>query len=110
MKLGVLAALEQRVTVRRHMTGMTPAETAGYIAHHLRLAGRSDPLFTDDATSLIHTAGRGKPRAVNRLAVAALIATCAAGKALVDEAGARSAVTETTDPHAHDAMTTPPTR
>jgi type II secretory pathway predicted ATPase ExeA len=96
MRLGTLAALEQRITVRRHMTGMTPAETADYIRHHLRLAGRSDPLFTDDAISLVHTTGRGKPRAVNRLALAALIAACAANKTLVDEASARSAVTETT--------------
>jgi type II secretory pathway predicted ATPase ExeA len=96
MRLGTLAALEQRITVRRHMTGMTPTETADYIRHHLRIAGRSDPLFTDDAISLIHTTGRGKPRAVNRLAIAALIATCAAGKTLVDDSSARSAVTETT--------------
>jgi type II secretory pathway predicted ATPase ExeA len=49
MRPGTLAALEQRITVRRHMTGMTSEETAGYIRHHLQLAGRSDPLFTDDA-------------------------------------------------------------
>ncbi|MGH3469160.1 MAG: ExeA family protein, partial [Thermocrispum sp.] len=30
MKLGTLAALEQRITVRRHMSGMTDEETAGY--------------------------------------------------------------------------------
>jgi type II secretory pathway predicted ATPase ExeA len=95
MRLGTLTALEQRITVRRHMTGMTGAETADYVRHHLCLAGL-DPLFTDDAISLVHTTGRGKPRAVNRLAVAALIAACAANKTLVDEASARSAVTETT--------------
>ena len=100
MALGTLAALEQRITVRRTMTGMTSEETAGYLRHHLQLAGRSDPLFTDDAVALIHESGRGKPRGVNRLALAALIAACAAGKNLVDEASARSAVTETShDPH-----------
>lgn len=96
MKLGTLAALEQRITVRRHMTGMTSKETAGYIRHHLQLAGRNDPLYTDDAIALIHTCSRGKPRSVNRLAIAALIAACAAGKNLIDEASARSAVTENT--------------
>jgi type II secretory pathway predicted ATPase ExeA len=95
MKLGTLAALEQRVTVRRHMTGMTSQETTGYIRHHLQLAGRADPLFTEDAIALIHQSSRGKPRSVNRLAISALIAACAAGKNLVDEASARSAVTET---------------
>ena len=95
MALGILAALEQRITVRRNMTGMTREETAGYIDHHLKLAGRSDPLFTDDATAHIHQSSRGKPRAVNRLAIAALIASCAAGKNLIDDASARTAVTET---------------
>lgn len=94
MKLGTLAALEQRITVRRHMSGMTNQETADYIAHHLKLAGRADPLFTEDAIALIHQSSRGKPRSVNRLALSSLIAACAANKNLVDEASARSAVTE----------------
>lgn len=95
MKLGTLAALEQRITVRRHMSGMTSDETTGYVQHHLKLVGRADPLFTEDAVALIHQSSRGKPRSVNRLAISALIAACAAGKNLVDEASARSAVTET---------------
>lgn len=51
------------------MTGMTATETASYITHHLKLAGRSDTLFTDDAVTLIHQVSRGLPRAVNNLAV-----------------------------------------
>ena len=108
MQLGTLAALEQRITVRRHMTGMTSEETAGYIRHHLQLVGRADPLFTEDAINLIHTSGRGEPRNINRLAISALIAACTAGKNLVDEASARSAVTENTHDHpTRDTMTTP---
>jgi len=99
MKLGVLAALDQRITVRHQMTGMNADETARYIRHHLALAGRSDPLFTDDAINLIHTNSRGKPRSVNNLALAALIAARAQDKTLVDEASARSAITETTTDH-----------
>src|SRR6202161_2597170 len=52
MKLAVLAALEQRVALRYAMPPMTSAETASYITHHLKLAGRSDPLFSDDAVTL----------------------------------------------------------
>lgn len=96
MTLGVLAALEQRITVRHHMTGMTTQETAAYLHHHLKLSGRSDPLFTEDATTLIHSAARGRPRGINNLALAALLAACAAGKTLIDEASARSAITEST--------------
>ena len=97
MRLGVLAALDQRVTVRHHMAGMTADETAGYIRHHLALVGRSDPIFSDDAINLIHTNSRGKPRSVNNLAIAALIAARAQDKTFGDESSARSAITETSD-------------
>jgi type II secretory pathway predicted ATPase ExeA len=97
MRLGVLAALDQRISVRHHMTGMTANETAGYIRHHLTLAGRSDPLFSDDTINLVHTNSRGKPRAVNNLALAALLAARANDKPIVDEASARTAITETTE-------------
>ena len=97
MKLAVLAALEQRTALRYAMPPMTSQETSSYISHHLKLAGRSDPLFSDDAASLIHTTSRGYPRAVNNLAIQALVATYAAGKSIVDEQAARSAVTEVTD-------------
>ena len=41
IRLGAFAALDQRVALRYSMTGMEQAETAGYVAHHLKLAGRS---------------------------------------------------------------------
>lgn len=94
MKLAVLAALEQRTALRYTMPPMTATETTSYIKHHLSLAGRSDPLFSDDAISLIHNTARGYPRAVNNLALQALVATFATNKSIVDEAAARAAVTE----------------
>jgi type II secretory pathway predicted ATPase ExeA len=97
MKLALLAALEQRTALRYTMPPMTAAETTSYVKHHLALAGRSDPLFTDDATALIHNTARGYPRAVNNLALQALVATFAANKSLVDEAAARAAVNEVLD-------------
>ena len=93
MKLGVLAALDQRI-VRRHMTGMTNKETASYLRHHLQLAGRDDALFSDDAVGLIHQTSRGYPRAVNNLALQALVAAFAADKSLLDESTTRTAVAE----------------
>jgi type II secretory pathway predicted ATPase ExeA len=75
---------------------MTPGQTGPYITHHLKLAGRSDHLFSDDATALIHDAARGLPRAVNNLATQALVAAMAGRKNIVDEQSARAAVTEVT--------------
>jgi type II secretory pathway predicted ATPase ExeA len=97
MRHGIMAALDQRVTVRHHMTGMTAEETATYIRHHLSLVGRTDTVFSDDAITLIHTHSRGKPRAVNNLALAALLAARINDQPIVDEANARTAITETTD-------------
>jgi type II secretory pathway predicted ATPase ExeA len=96
VKLGVLAALEQRITVRYQMKGMTSGETAGYIRHHLEQAGRTAELFTDEAVAQIHQAARGKPRTVTNICTAALIATAGAGKNLVDHASARAAIAEVT--------------
>lgn len=96
IKLGVLAALDQRIALRYTLPAMTSDETTSYIRHHLALAGRSDTLFSDDAATLIHQTSRGYPRAVNNIAIHALIAAFAANKTIVDESSARAAVTEVT--------------
>jgi type II secretory pathway predicted ATPase ExeA len=97
MKLAVLAALEQRTALRYTMPGMTAAETASYVSHHIKLVGRPDQLFTEDALNLIHSTARGYPRAVNNLSLQALVAAFAAGKNLVDEPATRAAVSEIVD-------------
>jgi len=96
LRLGVPAALDQRIALRYAMPAMTAEQTAAYITHHLKLAGRSDPLFSDDAAALIHDAARGLPRAVNNLATQALVAAMADRKSIVDEQSARTAITEIT--------------
>lgn len=96
LRLGAFAALDQRVALRYSLGGLDPTECASYIGHHLSLAGRADPLFSEDAISLIHQVSRGLPRMVNNLAVQSLVAAFAAGKAIVDESSARTAVAEVT--------------
>jgi type II secretory pathway predicted ATPase ExeA len=95
MRLSTLAALEQRIGMRYTMPPMSDTETREYLHHHIRLAGRADTLFTDDAITVIHTASRGYPRAVNNIAVYALTAAYARGNPIVDEKAARAALTET---------------
>jgi len=94
LKLGTFAALDQRVTMRVSLTGMTNEETASYIAHRLAKAGRGDFVFTEDAIALIHQTARGLPRAVNNLAYLALTAAFFAKKTTVDENAAQKAITE----------------
>ncbi len=92
----MLAALDQRIGLRYTMAPMTDTETSSYLHHHLKLAGRDDTLFSDDAAGLIHQTSRGYPRAVNNLALQALVAAFAADKAIVDESSTRTAIAEVT--------------
>jgi type II secretory pathway predicted ATPase ExeA len=96
LRVGDMAALDQRVALRYHIPAppLTLAETTGYIRRHLEHAGRSDTLFSDDAVRAIHAHARGLPRAINRLAITALLAACAAGKTIADESAARAAINE----------------
>ena len=48
LRLGVLAALDQRIAVRYHIGGMSAGDTADYISHHCKIAGRAD---TSDSTT-----------------------------------------------------------
>lgn len=92
----MFAALDQRIALRFAMPPLAKTETGDYISHHLKLAGRADTLFSDDAVALIHQVSRGLPRAINNLAVQALIAAYATNKAIIDESSTRAAITEIT--------------
>jgi len=93
LRLGVLAALDQRIALRYAMPAMTasrPPDTSPP-----QLAGRSDPLFSDDAAAHPRRRPRPAPRRQQhrhpgpgrRLA---------GRKSIVDETSARAAVTEIT--------------
>lgn len=96
LRMGVFAALDQRIATRYNIRPMDLAESATYLTHHLHLAGRSDPLIADDAVSRLHRVANGLPRQLNNAATAALIAAAAEGKALVDDHCAKKAVAELT--------------
>ncbi|MFK0022783.1 hypothetical protein [Streptomyces sp. NPDC090798] len=83
-----------RVTPHPRLT-VTKEEPASYFKHHPTIAGRSDPLFSDDAFDLIHLTSRGLPRSVNNIALQSLIAAFADEKNIVDESSTRLAITET---------------
>jgi len=96
LRLGVFAALDQRIATRYQLAPMDLAEAAQYLRHHLALVGRTDPQFADDAVARLHKVSLGLARALNNAANAALIAAATAGKALVDNDCAKKAVAELT--------------
>jgi type II secretory pathway predicted ATPase ExeA len=96
LRMGVFAALDQRIATRFTIKAMDIGESAAYLHHHLALAGRDEPLFADDAVARLHRAAGGLPRALNNAATAAIIAAAADKKDLVDDASAKKAVAEIT--------------
>jgi len=96
LRRGSFAALDQRIAVRFHLDPLDPDQTTAYLAHHLTLAGRSDPVFADDAAATIAQAARGLPRQIGNLAIAALIAGYTRNNRIVDHDCAAAAIADAT--------------
>jgi len=63
-----LEQFRQRVIASYHLGPMDKNETKKYIEHRLKVAGwRNDPLFSDEAYSMIYEYSDGIPRRVNTL-------------------------------------------
>lgn len=65
--------LEERIDVKCLLRPFSPAETASYAGHRLRVAGASRDLFADDALAAMHDLTQGVPRRINRLCDLALL-------------------------------------
>jgi general secretion pathway protein A len=72
-KVRRLKHLDQRISLRYHLSTLDPMHTANYIGHRLRMAGQSKPLFTEEAVKLIFDFTRGTPREINNLCDVALL-------------------------------------
>ena len=65
--------LKQRIGLFYHLGPISETEIKGYVEHRLKVGGREDMLFTDDALSALHAYSGGIPRLINSLATAALL-------------------------------------
>ena len=88
------ASLRQRLVMRHHLRGLRPDEVQPYLAHRLRHAGCERDLFEPAILADLHTAARGLPRAINRLAHCACLAAAADQADTVGPAHLRSACRE----------------
>jgi type II secretory pathway predicted ATPase ExeA len=79
-----LKQLLQRVSVSYHLDSLSHVETKRYIEHRLRIAGRNEALFNDQAIALIAGASRGVPRLINSLCDLALVYGYSARKKIID--------------------------
>jgi general secretion pathway protein A len=86
LSLQMHEALRQRIAVHYHMEGLERAELDAYLAHQLKAAGVSQPLFDDTARQALYQASKGILRKVNKLALTALRLAAARKATLVNEA------------------------
>ena len=94
LRQGVFAALISGSRCAARSTGWT-AKRPATTSPHVKLAGRSDTLFSESGG--VDPRGlRGLPRAVNNLATQTLIAAFATNRSICDESSARAALAEIT--------------
>ena len=69
-----LRQLNQRITIRCHLTPMNKHDTSDYIRHRLKISGCRIPgLFTSGAEKRIYRFSRGVPRLINIVCEQALV-------------------------------------
>jgi general secretion pathway protein A len=66
-KINNYKQLEQRIAVRCHLDRFAEKETAAYIQHRMKVAGREDQVFSPEALKLVHEKTGGIPRRINHL-------------------------------------------
>ena len=66
-------ALRQRIGMQYHLGPLDREETESYIRHRLMVAGRSEPLFDEQALEFLYEQSGGIPRRINIIAGNALV-------------------------------------
>jgi type II secretory pathway predicted ATPase ExeA len=78
-------ALDQRISVRFHLRPFDLEETAGYVKHHLRVAGFQGQLFSDSFVAAVYDQTKGVARKINNLCRNALLLGVTEDKRILDE-------------------------
>jgi type II secretory pathway predicted ATPase ExeA len=86
--------LASRVIGRSHLEGLKQKDMAGYLKHHLDIAGIQEQLFSDEAILAIHQGSGGLLRRANLLAKGSLIAAARERCMVVSAEHVRLAATE----------------
>jgi general secretion pathway protein A len=77
--------LYQRVSMRVLLGPLSADSTKAYINHRINVAGRENPLFTDESMELIHKYSKGRPRMINTICDNVLLEGYLLKKPLIDE-------------------------
>ena len=97
LRLGPFAALDQRVGLRYAISGLADvAECASYVAHHLKISGRADTVFSGTRWRSSIKRHEGCPGRSTTWPCSHWSPPSPPGKGIVDEAAARATLAEVT--------------
>jgi type II secretory pathway predicted ATPase ExeA len=85
LKTPELKPFAQRIRRPFLLAGLPADEIKPYINHQLKLAGKTDPLFGDEAISLIFNYSKGIPRIINSLCLDALHEAAKLNREFIEE-------------------------
>lgn len=91
-KLNQVKQFKQRLAVRYYLKLLEEKETKNYINFRLKVAGRDQPVFTDEAIRLVHTCSKGAPRDINNICDMSLLMGSVKKAELIDEVITREVI------------------
>ena len=84
-KVNNIKQLQQRISIKYHLTGLSREETAKYTLQRLEVAGSTRKIFEDQALDSIYNGSGGIPRRINQICDMALLVAMSKGQKLIDE-------------------------
>jgi len=84
LREGALASLRTRIAYAQMLRPFALEDTRNYIHFHLQRAEVDPKLFTEDAIKRLFQASLGRPRAINQIAMQALIQAAVSGRESID--------------------------
>jgi general secretion pathway protein A len=85
-RMRAVPSLDERVTMRARLGGLSAAEGARYIAHRLKMAGADEGIFAPRGAARVVALSGGVPRRMNLLAGAAMHAAASRAATVVTPA------------------------
>lgn len=78
-------SLNQRFSLKYHLTPLNREETEGYLLHHLTVSGCKENIFAPQAMEAIFQSSGGIPRSIGNLAIKALTLGASKRKQIITE-------------------------
>lgn len=89
-----LRQLAQRITARYHLQPLTQIETQEYVAHRLKVAGATRPIFSQPACRELYRLSGGIPRVINVISDRALLGAFTIDQQLIEPRLVRQSAAE----------------